>query len=241
MAKSKIEWTEDTWNPTTGCTKISSGCKHCYAERMTKRLQVMGVEKYRNGFNQVSVHPETLRSPYVWKKARMVFVNSMSDLFHKDIPTSFIKDVFSVMNDCSNHTFQILTKRAERLAEISSQLNWTPNIWMGVTIENNLTMTRANHLRITGAKIKFLSLEPLLEKINDLDLNDIDWVIVGGESGPGARALKFDWVSSIRDQCKSCDTSFFFKQWGGINKKKNGRLLDNKYWSEMPNQIDCRL
>jgi protein gp37 len=239
MAKSKIEWTEDTWNPTTGCTKISDGCKHCYAKRMTKRLQAMGVDKYMLGFNKIVTHLDTLKTPYSWKKPRMVFVNSMSDLFHKDIPVSFIKDVFSVMNDCSSHTFQVLTKRPERLAEISNQLNWTPNIWMGVTIENNATLNRANYLRITDAKVKFLSIEPLLEKLHNLDLNYIDWVIVGGESGPGARLLKPDWVTSIRDLCESSSTSFFFKQWGGVNKKKNGRLLDNRQWSEMPNLAYC--
>ncbi len=234
MAKSKIEWTQESWNPTTGCTKISSGCTHCYAESMSKRLQAMGVNKYKHGFDRVVTHPKTLSTPYGWKKSRLVFVNSMSDLFHEKVPLKFIKEVFTVMNECSWHTFQVLTKRAERLSEISNELSWGSNIWMGVTIENKLTLNRIDHLRKSKAQVKFLSLEPLLEDLDGLELNEIDWVIVGGESGPGARQMDAKWVESIHEKCQNSNTPFFFKQWGGVNKKKTGRKLDGRYWNEMP-------
>jgi len=237
MAKSKIEWTETTWNPTTGCSKVSRGCQNCYAESMTRRLQAMGVPKYREGFDKIVVHPTTLSDPYGWKKPTLVFVNSMSDLFHEEVTTSFIEDVFAVMANCSRHTFQVLTKRAEKLAELSSKLNWSENIWMGVTIEDNKVIDRLDFLRTTEAKTKFLSLEPLLGPLPNLDLKGIDWVIVGGESGPKAREMKAEWASDIKDHCFSCGVPFFFKQWGGVDKKKNGRVLENRTWDQMPEAV----
>lgn len=233
MAETKIEWTEITWNPTSGCTKISSGCKNCYAERMTKRLQAMGVDKYKDGF-KVRLHPEVLEEPNSWKNPRIVFVNSMSDLFHQDIPLEFVRAVFKVMNDNPIHTFQILTKRADVLEEYSKYLNWSKNIWMGVTVENRDNLYRINKLRGIDARIKFLSIEPLIGKIGCLNLDNINWVIVGGESGPKARPMDKDWVIEIKEQCKIQQTPFFFKQWGGVNKKKNGRLLEGRTWDEMP-------
>ena len=233
MANSSIEWTESTWNPITGCTKISSGCLNCYAERMAKRLKAMGQPNYRNGF-KVTCHPHTLDIPLRWKKPQMVFVNSMSDLFHKDVPDDFILDIFSTMRQASQHQYQILTKRAERLAESSPQLPWRENIWMGVTVESSAYKDRIDYLRYTSAHVKFLSLEPLLDDLGKLDFTGIDWVIVGGESGPGARPIKIAWVRNIRKQCLAQNTPFFFKQWGGINKKKTGRLLDGKTWDQMP-------
>lgn len=233
MKTSKIEWTETTWNPTTGCTKISSGCLNCYAERMSNRLQAMGVEKYKNGFD-LRIHPDVLNEPYSWKKPRTVFVNSMSDLFHENMPLDFIKNVFKVMNDNPIHTFQVLTKRANILLKYSSELNWTKNIWIGVTVENQDNISRVDFLRKVKANVKFLSIEPLIGKIENLNLKKIDWVIVGGESGPGARPMKEEWVKSLKEQCLSQNTHFFFKQWGGVNKKKNGRLLDGQTWDEMP-------
>ncbi len=233
MAHSNIEWTEATWNPTTGCTKISSGCKHCYAERMSRRLQAMGGEKYKDGFN-LRLHTDVLAEPYVWKSPRTVFVNSMSDLFHEDIPFEYIQEVFKVMNDCRLHTFQILTKRTDILMEYSNYLHWSKNIWMGVTVENKNYVNRIDSLRLTDANVKFLSLEPLIGRIDKIDLNNIDWVIVGGESGPGARPIKKEWVIEIRDHCQIQNTPFFFKQWGGVNKKKTGRFLEGKIWNEMP-------
>ena len=233
MANSSIEWTESTWNPITGCTKISSGCLNCYAERMAKRLKAMGQPNYRNGF-KVTCHPHTLDIPLRWKKPQMVFVNSMSDLFHKDVPDDFILDIFSTMRQASQHQYQILTKRAERLAESSPQLPWRENIWMGVTVESSAYKDRIDYLRYTSAHVKFLSLEPLLDDLGKLDFTGIDWVIVGGESGPGARPIKIAWVRNIRKQCLAQNIPFFFKQWGGINKKKTGRLLDGKTWDQMP-------
>ena len=233
MKKSKIEWTESTWNPVSGCSKISSGCANCYAERMAKRLKAMGQKRYRNGF-EVTLHPEALDEPYSWKKGRVVFVNSMSDLFHEDIGLDFIQQVFSVMNANKRHTFQILTKRSERLREVAPLLEWPGNVWMGVTVENNSYVRRADDLRTVDAAVKFLSLEPLLGPLPDLDLREIDWAIVGGESGPGARPIEAEWVRAIREQCLSQDVPFFFKQWGGVNKKKNGRILDGKTWDGMP-------
>jgi len=231
--KSAIEWTESTWNPVTGCTKISTGCVNCYAERMAKRLKAMGQKNYRNGF-KVTCHRHTLDMPLRWKKAQMVFVNSMSDLFHKDVPDDFILDIFSTMGKARQHQYQILTKRAERLAELSPELPWQENIWMGVTIEAADYKYRIDYLRYTGAKIKFLSLEPLLDDLGELNLDEIDWVIVGGESGPRARPIEINWVRNIKEQCLAQNVPFFFKQWGGINKKKTGRLLDGKTWDEMP-------
>ncbi len=233
MAQSKIEWTEMTWNPSTGCNKISSGCRYCYAETMAKRLQAMGQEKYKNGF-KLTLHPETLKIPYTWNKPRLVFVNSMSDLFHEDIPFDFIRDVFKVMNDNPQHIFQVLTKRADILLKYNTLLDWTQNIWMGVTVEDDKVLHRIDDLRNTGAVVKFLSMEPLLSNANNLNLFNIDWVIVGGESGPKARPMKKEWVIDIKEQCNRANVPFFFKQWGGMNKKANGRLLDGKLYDEWP-------
>lgn len=233
MAQSKIEWTEMTWNPTTGCTKISEGCKNCYAEIMSRRLKAMGVKKYEAGF-KVRIHEDQLALPYEWKNSRMVFVDSMSDLFHEQIPVGFIKKVFAVMNNNPQHIFQVLTKRAERLYELHQEFDWTPNIWMGVTVENEKYLSRIDLLRKTNAKVKFLSCEPLLGRLERLNLTAIDWVIVGGESGYNPRPMKPEWVLEIREICKKEKVPFFFKQWGGKYKKKNGRTLDGKTFSEMP-------
>lgn len=237
MAKTSIEWTEVTWNPTTGCTKISEGCRFCYAETMSRRLQAMGQPKYKNGF-ELTLHADTLTIPYTWKKPRIVFVNSMSDLFHKNIPLTYIQKVFRVMKDNHIHTFQVLTKRANILAQYNSLLDWAPNIWMGVSVENQKVIERIDYLRKTGAFIKFLSLEPLIGPIHNLNLYNIDWVIVGGESGPKARPMKKEWVLDIKDQCDKADVKFFFKQWGGFNKKKAGRKLEGKTYNEMPDLIN---
>ncbi|MBN1943194.1 MAG: phage Gp37/Gp68 family protein [Phycisphaerae bacterium] len=231
--KSQIEWTESTWNPVTGCTKISPGCKHCYAERMAKRLQAMGQPNYAKGFS-LAVHPHVVETPLRWNTPQVIFVNSMSDLFHKGVPLEFIHRVFGVMNQASRHQFQILTKRSGRLLQLAPRLLWTKNIWMGVSVETERYVHRINDLRRTRAEVKFLSLEPLLGALPNLDLTDIDWVIVGGESGPGSRPMKEQWVLDIRDQCVKQDVPFFFKQWGGINKKKNGRMLQGQTWDEMP-------
>lgn len=233
MSKSSIEWTEATWNPLTGCTKISPGCKHCYAERMAKRLQAMGVEKYKNAF-KLTMHPDVLEDPLSWSKPQVIFVNSMSDLFHKDVPLKFIQQVFDVMRRAHWHTFQVLTKRADRLLACDPKLTWADNIWMGVSVENADYTHRVDLLRQTRAHIKFLSLEPLLGPLPNLNLNGINWVIVGGESGPGARPLQREWVTDLRDQCLRAKVPFFFKQWGGPQKKKTGRLLDNRTWDELP-------
>lgn len=231
--KSSIEWTEYTWNPVTGCTKTSPGCLNCYAERMAKRLQAMGLPNYRTGF-RVALHEHALSAPRAWKKPSIVFVNSMSDLFHEKVPQEFILNVFEVMRENPQHQFQILTKRAERLAEITSFIDWPDNVWMGVSVENSDYTHRIDNLRITGAFIKFLSIEPMLGPITKMDLNGIDWVIVGGESGPRARPIQYDWVVEVRDQCIKSEVPFFFKQWGGTNKKKAGKLLDGKIWNQMP-------
>ncbi len=233
MARTSIEWTEATWNPLTGCNKISPGCKHCYAERMALRLQAMGLDKYRNGF-RLTLHPEALDEPLRWKTPRIIFVNSMSDLFHHDVPVSFIQDVFTVMAKAHWHTFQVLTKRSSRLRALDALLSWPPNVWMGVSVENERYVDRIDDLRATGAAIKFLSCEPLLGPLPDLNLDGIDWVIVGGESGPGARPMDVHWVRHIRDQCLAAGVPFFFKQWGGTNKKRAGRMLDGRLWNEMP-------
>ncbi len=237
MAQSSIEWTEMTWNPTTGCSKISAGCKFCYAEIMTRRLQAMGLEKYKNGF-KLAIHEEALSIPYEWKKPKIVFVNSMSDLFHKDVPLSFIKKVFKVMNECPQHTFQVLTKRSDILLKYDKQLTWTPNIWMGVSVENEEVIHRIDDLRKTHAEIKFLSLEPLIGPLQSLNLKKMNWVIVGGESGPGARPMEKSWVLDIQNQCRKAKVAFFFKQWGGVRKKKAGRELNGKTYSEMPSRFD---
>ncbi len=232
--KSTIEWTESTWNPVTGCNKISPGCKNCYAERLAKRLKAMGQANYRNGF-KLTLQPQMLELPLKWKRPQTIFVNSMSDLFHKDVPLDYIQQVFDVMNRAHWHRFQVLTKRADRLAELSSELEWSDNIWMGVSVESQKYVHRIDDLRATGAKIKFLSLEPLLSSLKNLDLRQIDWAIVGGESGYGFRPIKEEWVLEIREQCRLSNVPFFFKQWGGFNKKKTGRLLEGQTWDAMPN------
>lgn len=237
MAKSSIEWTEMTWNPTTGCDKISAGCKFCYAEVMTRRLQAMSVPKYANGF-KLAIHEDALAIPYSWKSPKTVFVNSMSDLFHKEVPFSFVKRVFDVMNDNPQHVFQVLTKRGDILRKYSPDLQWGHNIWMGVSIENEKVMHRVDDLRSSGARVKFLSCEPLIGPINNLNLSDIDWMIVGGESGRNPRPMKEDWVLDLLEQCKLANVKFFFKQWGGTNKKKTGRTLLDKTWDEMPNSVE---
>lgn len=236
MAKSDIEWTEATWNPVTGCNKVSPGCKHCYAERMAMRLQAMGQSNYRNGF-EVTLHDHMLERPLHWKSPQTIFVNSMSDLFHEDVPFEFIDKVFDVMRRASWHQFQILTKRSERLLALSPLIQWPDNVWMGTSVETQKYVFRIEHLRQTAAKTKFLSLEPLLGPLPDLNLAGIDWVIVGGESGPGARPMKPEWVLNIRDQCLTAHVPFFFKQWGGFQKKKAGRILEGKIWNQMPTAV----
>ena len=233
MAASKIEWTDATWNPVTGCNKISPGCKRCYAERMSRRLQATGMAKYRKGF-EVALHPDTLDIPLRWRKPRSIFVNSMSDLFHARVPDDFVRDVFDVMERAYWHRYQVLTKRPERVAELNAVLPWPAQIWLGVSVESPDYVHRIDLLRQTGAAVKFLSLEPLLEPLPDLNLDGIDWVIVGGESGPGARPMQGDWVRDIRDQCLAAGVKFHFKQWGGVFKKRNGRELDGRTWDEMP-------
>lgn len=235
MAKSSIEWTEMTWNPVTGCTKISAGCKFCYAEIMSKRLMAMGVEKYSNNF-KTTIHEKALNTPYTWKKSKIVFVNSMSDLFHKNVPIEFIQKVFKVMNDNPQHVFQVLTKRADLLLEYDKAgfLTWTNNIWMGVSVEDKKVKDRIKSLSKTNAYVKFLSCEPLIGPLNRLSLKNIDWVIVGGESGRTPRPMEEKWVISIKDQCHKANVDFFFKQWGGTNKKKAGRILQGQTWDEMP-------
>lgn len=233
MAHTKIEWTETTWNPSTGCNKISAGCMNCYAEIMTRRLKAMGMEKYKNGFN-LTWHNSELRLPYSWKKPRMIFVNSMSDLFHEKMPFDFIKLVFKVMNDCSHHIFQVLTKRTDVLEKYYTLLDWSPNIWIGVTVENEDVIGRIDSLRKVPASVKFLSIEPILSAIPNLNLLDIDWVIVGGESGQKSRPVKEEWVIDIKNKCNEKQIPFFFKQWGGKNKKKSGKLLQGEIYCQMP-------
>ena len=235
MASTKIEWTESTWNPITGCTKISTGCTFCYAEAMARRLKAMGQEKYKNGF-ELTMHPETLQEPYTLKKGKMIFVNSMSDLFHKEIPVEYIQKIFKVIRDNPQHVFQVLTKRAEVLRYYDSEgwLEWPHNLWMGVTVENSSFTERIDLLRQTGARVKFLSCEPLLSSLPNLNLQGIDWVIVGGESGRTPRPIKEEWVIDIKDQCQQANVAFYFKQWGGINKKKAGSALKGKAYKEMP-------
>ena len=237
MSASKIEWTETTWNPVTGCTKVSAGCKNCYAEKMALRLQAMGTPKYENGF-KVTCHKDVVGQPITWKKSQMIFVNSMSDLFHEDVPETFIDLVFGTMRFASHHTYQVLTKRADRLLAIDRKLVWADHIWMGVSIENRDCLQRIDSLRQCSASVKFLSCEPLLESLGEINLTGIDWVIVGGESGPSARPMEKAWVNEIMRQCRTANVPFFFKQWGGVNKKKAGRLLDGKIWQQMPKVAD---
>jgi len=233
MAQSKIEWTDATWNPTTGCTKVSPGCKFCYAERLSRRLSAMGIQKYANAF-QVALHRDKLELPLCWKRPRLIFVDSMSDVFHEQIPDDFILDVFAVMRKAHWHQFQVLTKRPDRLLQLAPEIEWTPNIWMGVSVESQDYVYRIDHLRQTGAYVKFVSFEPLLGPVSNLDLTGIGWVIVGGESGPAARPMKEEWVLQIRDLCVTLGIPFFFKQWGGTIRRRNGRILDGKVWDEMP-------
>jgi protein gp37 len=228
-----IEWTEATWNPVTGCTKVSAGCANCYAERLAVRLKAMGVLNYAHGF-EPTMHEDSLHLPLTWKKPRSIFVNSMSDLFHEDVSNEFILKVFDVMSEAHWHRFQILTKRPERLALMSRILRWQPNIWMGVTVENSLCLDRVDMLVGSEAQVKFLSIEPMLGPLSQLSTDGIDWVIVGGESGPGARPIRYEWVAEIRDKCLKSDVPFFFKQWGGARKKETGHVLDGRTWREMP-------
>lgn len=236
VMNSHIEWTEATWNPTTGCTKVSEGCRHCYAETMAKRLKAMGQPRYQNGF-KLTLHEDLVDLPLKWKKPRKVFVNSMSDLFHKDVPTDFIVRVFATMNAASQHTFQVLTKRPERVAEMAHLLNWTDNIWMGTSVEDMRVAGRVEHLRRVPAVVRFLSCEPLLGSLADLNLEGIHWVIVGGESGPGARPMDAKWARELRDKCLERGIAYFFKQWGGVQKHRTGRLLDDRTWDEIPSTL----
>jgi len=233
MAISKIEWTESTWNPVTGCTKVSAGCDNCYAEHLAKRLRMMGQPNYADGF-RVTLHEHVLEYPLRWKKPQTIFVNSMSDLFHEQVPDSFIFRIFDIMKKANWHQFQILTKRSRRLAALSPKLDWHKNIWMGVSVENEAVKFRIDDLKSVSAAIRFVSFEPLLGLLSSLDLSDIDWVIVGGESGTNAREMKKEWIIKIKEQCHKQNIPFFFKQWGGINKKKTGRLLEGRTWDETP-------
>ncbi|MEK7214176.1 MAG: phage Gp37/Gp68 family protein [Chloroflexota bacterium] len=236
--KSTIEWTDATWNPVTGCTKVSPGCKHCYAERLARRLQAMGNPRYRNGF-AVTLQPDQLTLPLRWRTPKRIFVNSMSDLFHDAIPVDYIRRVFEVMAQAEWHTFQVLTKRAERLAALAPGLPWPANVWQGVSVENDRYTWRIDYLRAVPARVRFLSVEPLLGPIPDLCLDGIQWVIVGGESGPGHRLVDPAWVRNIRDQCLTAGVAFFFKQWGGRTPKSRGRMLDGRLWDEMPLMEPC--
>jgi protein gp37 len=231
--KSSIEWTEATWNPVTGCDQVSPGCAHCYAKTFAERWRGIPGHPYEQGFD-LRLWPERLEQPLRWTRPRMIFVNSMSDLFHEDIPLSYIEDVFDVMGRAGHHTFQILTKRHARLAELAPALTWHPNIWIGVSIENRRFIERADYLREVDAAVRFISAEPLLGPLEGLDLTDIDWLIAGGESGPGHRQVNVDWLRDLRDRCAAEDVAYFFKQWGGHHPKTGGRELDGKTWSEMP-------
>jgi protein gp37 len=236
-ANSSIEWTESTWNPVTGCTKVSPGCKHCYAERIADRLQAMGQRNYRNGF-KLTLQPHMLNLPLQWRKPQRIFVNSMSDLFHKDVPVSYLLQVFEVMRRAYWHKFQVLTKRSDNLSELDPLIAWPANVWMGVSVEDEEYTWRIQDLKKSGARTKFLSIEPLLGPLVALDLSGIDWVIVGGESGPGARPIQRKWVIDIRRQCRQAGVPFFFKQWGGVNKKRTGRELDGRTYDEMPASLE---
>jgi protein gp37 len=231
--RSSIEWTEVTWNPVTGCTKISQGCKNCYAERMAKRLRAMGSERYRNEFT-VTLQADLVDAPKHWRSPRLIFVNSMSDLFHADIPTEFITRVFQTMTECAQHTFQVLTKRSDRLAKLAPRLPWPRNVWMGVSVEDNRVRHRVSDLAHVPAAVKFLSCEPLIGPLDDLPLAGIDWVIVGGESGPRARPMQRAWALSVLRQCRAAGVPFFFKQWGGKRKDLTGRVLNGRTYDEMP-------
>ncbi|MEV0972465.1 DUF5131 family protein [Microtetraspora glauca] len=240
--RTTIEWTEATWNPTTGCDRISSGCDNCYALTLAKRLKAMGAQKYQRdgdprtsgpGFG-VTLHSDALAQPYGWRTPRVVFVNSMSDLFHARVPIDFVRRVFTVISETPQHTYQVLTKRSSRLRKIASQLEWPANLWMGVSVESSEFLRRIDDLRAAPAHVRFLSCEPLLGPLPDMDLTGIDWVIAGGESGPGHRPLDPDWVTDIRDQCVQAGVPFFFKQWGGRTPKHGGRELDGRLWDEMP-------
>jgi protein gp37 len=239
-AKSSIEWTEMTWNPVTGCTKVSQGCKNCYANRMALRLKAMGSERYTNGFKP-TLHYDLTELPRRWRKPRTIFVNSMSDLFHEAVPESFIRTIFATMRDCPQHTFQVLTKRSERLAKLGPSLEWPPNVWMGVSVESSAVMSRITDLARVPAKVRFLSCEPLIGPLNRIPLPGIHWVIVGGESGPGARPIQPRWVESIRTQCESAGVSFFFKQWGGVRKHRTGRTLNGQLYDAMPELAQVKL
>lgn len=231
--KSKIEWTTNTWNPITGCTKISEGCRNCYACALAARLKCMGNKRYVNGFD-LTLHEEVLTEPTTWRKPAMVFVNSMSDIFHEDVPFDFIAKIFDIMANTRRHTYQLLTKRASRMAQLAKHLPWTENIWMGVTVENADNIRRIEYLRMVPAQVRFISFEPLLSSIHPLDLTDIDWAIVGGESGNGARPMDEEWVLDIQKECERHKTAFFFKQWGGKRKKQAGRILRGRTWDAMP-------
>jgi protein gp37 len=233
---SSIEWTDATWNPVRGCTKISPGCKHCYAERFAERFRGVPGHPFEQGFD-LRVIPEKLEEPLRWKKPQRIFVNSMSDLFHDEVPFKYIQKVFDVMNRANWHQYQVLTKRGEHIEELSPKLQWAPHIWMGVSVENEKYLYRIDHLRRTKAHVKFLSIEPLLGPLAKINLRGIDWVIVGGESGPGARPMKEEWVTDIRNQCLRAGVAFFFKQWGGVQKKKAGRTLEGRTWDEMPELV----
>ncbi|HEY6343937.1 MAG TPA: phage Gp37/Gp68 family protein [Bryobacteraceae bacterium] len=230
---SNIEWTEITWNPVTGCVKVSQGCKHCYAERMANRLFAMGAERYQNAFKP-TLHHDLIDLPKSWRKPRIIFVNSMSDLFQEAVPEDFIRRVFSTMRDCPQHTFQILTKRSERLREIGQRLAWPSNVWMGVSVEDGRVMGRITDLAAVPARVRFLSCEPLIGPLENLPLKGIHWVIVGGESGPGARPMFPEWVEAIHGQCRRNKVPFFFKQWGGVRKDRTGRTLHGRTYDEMP-------
>jgi len=234
--KSHIEWTESTWNPVTGCTKVSAGCKHCYAERMARRLQAMGNQRYANGF-ALTLHPDLIDAPRSWKTPRLVFVNSMSDLFHRDVPFDFIQQVFQTMRECPQHVFQLLTKRSNRVRELAKQLNWPQNVWMGVSVEDAAALSRVDDLRQVPAVVRFLSCEPLIGSLATIDLRGIQWVIVGGESGFGARQMKIEWVREIYRACRKQKVPFFFKQWGGVRKDLTGRLLGGRTYDEMPSAV----
>jgi len=235
-ANSHIEWTEATWNPVTGCTKVSAGCKNCYAERLALRLQAMGNARYRNGF-KVTLHEDLIDLPKRWREPRLIFVNSMSDLFHEQVPLEFVRSVFATMDECPNHTFQILTKRSSRLRKLASQLDWPPNVWIGVSVEDSRVLSRTDDLRMVPAAVRFLSCEPLIGSLAGIDLTGIHWVIVGGESGWGARPMKTEWIREIFRACRKHNVPFFFKQWGGVRKDLTGRKLGGRTYDEMPQVV----
>lgn len=231
-----IEWTNMTWNPVTGCTKVSQGCKNCYAERMAKRLKAMGVDRYRDGF-AVTLHEDLIETPKRWKGSKLVFVNSMSDVFHEKVPLEFIQRMFKTMRECPQHTFQLLTKRSERLVELAPHLEWAPNIWMGVSVEDSRVIKRIDDLRSVPAYVRFLSCEPLIGSLAGLNLDGIHWVIAGGESGPRSRPMEARWVIEIKDACEQADVAFFFKQWGGTRKDLTGRELNGRTYDEFPKRV----